>query len=90
MNKKYKVNFFANNQLEKITEEIRAITPNIGQQRLQGALRSRGIRVQRWRIRKILREVDPLGTVPRRRSMIHKRKYSVPTPNALWHIDGNH
>ena len=70
--------------------EIRSLTPNIGQQRLVGALRSRNIHVQRWRVRKCLRELDPLGTALRWRSAIFRRKYSVPTPNALWHIDGNH
>ena len=66
------------------------ITPNIGERRLIGALRSRGIRVQRWRVRACLRKVDPLGAALRWRPVIYRRKYSVPTPNALWHIDGNH
>ena len=70
--------------------EIRSITPNIGQKRLVGALRSRGLRVPRSRVRTCLREVDPLGTALRWRSTIYRRKYSVPTPNSLWHIDSNH
>lgn len=55
----------ADEQLKTITNEIRSITPNIGQKRLVGALRSRGLRIQRRRVRACLREVDPLGTALR-------------------------
>ena len=72
--------------LEKTVQE----TPNIGQARLLGALRSRGLNIQRWRVRNCLRTLDPVGTALRWRSAIYRRKYSVPTPNALWHIDSNH
>jgi hypothetical protein len=36
--------------------------------------------------------VDPQGTLLRALEMnvIHRRVYSVPSPLALWHIDGNH
>lgn len=71
-------------------DKIRRLTPNIGQRRLAGALRARGIRIQRWRVRDCLRRVDPLGTTLRWNGTIYRRKYSVPTPNSLWHIDGNH
>lgn len=81
---------FLDEQLRTITNEIRIITPNIGQKRLVGALRSRGLHIPRRRVRVCLREVDPLGTALRWRATIYRRKYSVPTPNSLWHIDGNH
>jgi hypothetical protein len=35
-------------QLIREVGEIRHLTPNIGQRRLLGALRARGIRIQRW------------------------------------------
>ena len=73
-----------------MVNEIRSITPNIGQKRLAGALRSRGLRIPRSRVRTCLREIDPLGTALRWRATIYRRKYFVPTPNSLWHIDGNH
>ena len=76
--------------LEKIVQEIQTLTPNIGQARLLGALRSRGLNIQRWRVRNCLRTLDPIGTALRWRPAIYRRKYSVPTPNALWHIDSNH
>lgn len=77
-------------ELERLVQDIRNITPNIGERRLMGALRSRGLRVQRCRVRECLRKIDPLGTALRWRPVIYRRKYNVPTTNALWHIDGNH
>ena len=76
--------------IEDLVSAIRRTTPNIGQIRLCGALRARGFHIQRRRIRDCLRKLDPVGTALRWRSVIHRRKYFVPTPNALWHIDGNH
>ena len=66
------------------------LTPNIGRRRFIGALRSRGLNVQRWRVTECLRRVDPVGTALRWRMTIHRRKYYVPTPNSLWHIDTGH
>ena len=66
------------------------LTPNIGRRRFIGALRSRGLNVQRWRVSECLRRVDPVGTALRWRMTIHRRKYYVPTPNSLWHIDTGH
>ena len=66
------------------------LTPNIGRRRFIGALRSRGLRVQRWRVSDCLRRMDPIGTALRWRMLIHRRKYFVPYPNSLWHIDSCH
>ena len=65
-------------------------TPNLGRRRFMGALRSRAIRVQRWRVSECIRRVDPIGCALRWRLVIHRRKYFVPTPNSLWHIDSAH
>ena len=46
--------------------------------------------MQRSRVRQCLCEEDPLGTALRWNETIYRRKYSVPAPNSLWHIDGNH
>ena len=75
-------------ELRLAMEMVRNVTPNIGQ--TMGALRSQVIRVQRCRIRHLLRAIDPLGTILRFNQAIYRRKYSVPRPNSLWHIDGNH
>lgn len=66
------------------------VTPNIGRRRFIGALRSRGLHVQRWRVTDCLHRLDPVGTSLRWRMTIHRRKYWVPTPNSLWHIDSGH
>ena len=66
------------------------LTPNVGRRRFIGASRSRGLRIQRWRVSECLRRVDPVGTALRWRMTIHRRKYFVPTPNSLWHIDSGH
>ena len=89
----------SDDNLDKIYRELTAsdtnssggfLTPNIGRRRFIGALRSRGIRVQRWRASQCLRRVDPVGTALRWRLVIHRRKYNVPTPNSLWHFDSFH
>ena len=76
--------------LTSVVQTVKSVTPNIGQSRMLGALRSRGLHVQRWRVREIMRKVDPIGTMLRWNGVVYRRKYSVPGPNALWHIDGHH
>lgn len=77
-------------ELVTIMQEIMNVTPGIGQMRMLGALKSRGIRAQRWRVRCFMHQLDPVGTALRWRRAICRRKYTVQCPNALWHIDGNH
>lgn len=38
----------------------------------------------------MLQQIDPVSTAQRWNPTIYRRKYYVPHPNALWHIDGNH
>ena len=61
-----------------------------GESYLIGFIRSQGLKVQRDRIRASLTRVDPHNTALRWACVITRRVYSVPGPNALWHIDGNH
>ncbi|XP_074627042.1 uncharacterized protein LOC141885050 [Acropora palmata] len=55
-----------------------------------GALRARGIYIQRWKIRDALQQIDPVNCAVRRRYSIRRRIYNVNKPNHLWHIDSNH
>ena len=80
----------SDDELKNVMRSIQETTPNIGQSRMMGALRSRGICVQRWKVREHLRFLDPIGTTLRWGQTIFRRKYYVPAPNSLWHIDGNH
>ena len=66
--------------------------PNTGYKRMKGFLLASGIRVQELRIREAMRRVDPEGVVLRalQSRPVLRRKYSVPGPLSLWHMDGNH
>ena len=65
-------------------QEILEESPNIGEKTLQGALQSRGIRIQRRRLSSSVERVDPIGKVLRRLRTLRRRKYQVEEPNALW------
>ena len=54
-------------------------------------LSTQGVRMQEARVRASLRWVDPSEVMRRwsRHRCIHLSQYSVPHPNAVWHIDGN-
>ncbi|XP_026128400.1 uncharacterized protein LOC113109073 [Carassius auratus] len=80
----------SNYELNTLVRQILQRTPNAGETYILGSLRSRSIRIQRWRVRQCLHELDPIGRSLRRRRAVRRRIYSVQTPNQLWHIDGNH
>lgn len=54
-----------------------------------GYLKAKIKTVQRSKVRRLLADIDPLGTACRWSSAIHRRAYKVPTPNSLWHMDAN-
>ena len=54
-----------------------------------GYLKAQGVLVQRAAVRAALVEVDPIGTATRWGQAIRRRTYSVPCPNALWHMDAH-
>lgn len=55
-----------------------------------GMLRSIGIIIHRERLRDSLHRIDTFGVLNRWAQIIPRRKYNVTSPNALWHVDGNH
>ena len=61
-----------------------------GRSMVIGHLATIGLRVQQRRISKALNRVDPSSSYSRWAKLIKRRKYSVPGPNSLWHIDGHH
>ncbi len=67
-----------------IVRVVLGILPNAGETFVLGALRQRGILVQRWRVRDAIYHVDPLTRAMRRSVAIIQRSYNVPCPNALW------
>ena len=72
------------NVLDNLVSEILYATPQAGRHLVQGALRSRGLRIQRERIREAIIRVDPITTTLRNARRVVRRRYSVPCPNALW------
>ena len=78
-------------QLDHLVKQFLQERGNLaGQTMLIRFLRSKGYRVQRKRIRKSLVRVNPENAALRLGHTIKRRKYSVPWPNSLWHLDGHH
>lgn len=64
--------------------------PNWGNRLMYGYLLSRGIRLQFQRVRDAQHRIDPEGSAMRGLYHLRRRHYSVPGPQHLWHMDGNH
>lgn len=75
--------------IQHAVSSIKDKHPNAGEVMLQGHLRAQGIHVPRSKVRKAIHDLDPSVT-SRKRPAIRRRVYSVPYPNYLWHLDGNH
>ena len=77
---------------ELVHQPILAEFPNTGIRRMKGFLSAHGINVQWERVRHALWIVDPEGILNRSlySTIVTRRKYFVPGPLALWHMDGNH
>ena len=73
--------------MEDAIRDFKSQFPNVGEAVLKGHLESKGIHVQRAKIREAIWAVSGHHEL---RPPICRRSYSVPGPNALWHIDGNH
>ena len=76
--------------LDHIVARIKRHHPNNGEVMLAGYLTSEGVRVPRKRLRASIHRVDPAGTEDHRHPAVRRRVYTVPCPNYIWHIDGNH
>ena len=74
---------------EELDEKISSIlnlSPNSGERMVMGALTAKNIKVKRERVRASIFRVDPVNRMLRRHTLIKRRVYSVPTPNALWYV----
>ena len=86
---------FSNDDDEVLREKIRSLNqqfPRSGYREMQSLLRTAEspTLVQRERVRRMLAEVDPIGSAQRLSVAVKRRVYRVPTPNYLWHLDSNH
>lgn len=80
----------SDDDLDELVVRVVSLHPQCGEKTVLGQLRSQGYKIQREKIRLSLRRVDPVGVAMRRRQVLHRRVYSVPSPNCLWHLDGYH
>ena len=76
--------------LDSLMRNIARLFPQCGEKSINGRLRGQGVKVSRQRIRDSLHRVDPMGVHSRCRGLLQRRKYQVPSPNSLWHLDGYH
>lgn len=77
-------------ELDGIVQAMSSTFPRCGEKMVDARLRAQGIHVPRERVRGSLKRVDPTGIQLRMRRVLHRRTYQVSSPNALWHLDGNH
>lgn len=77
-------------ELDMMIKEITTLFPQSGEKTISGRLRSHGIQVQRQSVRDSLHRIDTAGVRSRCTNALHRPQYSVPSPNALWHLDGYH
>ena len=80
----------SDHDLDDLVSSIKTDFPTAGEIIMAGILRSRGVYIQRGRLRDSIHRTDPVNTALRWHQLVRRRPYSVPGPNALWHIDGNH
>lgn len=76
--------------LDEIVSEIIKDFPMCGEQMLRELIKTKGLKIQRWRLRDTIHRIDSSGVVARKTGRLHRRVYNVMAPNALWHIDTNH
>ena len=76
--------------LDNIVRSILSVTLQSGVGLVRGALRSRGLRIQRRRVIEALQRLDPVMSVLRQSRRIIRRTYQVPGPNSLWYVYNIH
>ena len=74
---------------DDLVSSIKADFPTAGEIIMAEILRSRGVYIQRGRLRDFIHRTDPFNTALRWHQL-GRMPYSGPGPNSLWHIDGNH
>ena len=77
-------------ELRATIHQLLQFNSNLGEKSVDGALRARGVCIQRARIRDALYDVDSIGVRERLRNTLRRRVYSVKSPNSLWHVDSHH
>ena len=76
--------------IDSLVTEIKLLHPYSGERTVTGIIRSRGLKIQRWKLRESIHRIDPINTALRWLRKNPRFVYSVPGPNSLWHNDGLH
>lgn len=71
-------------ELHLLVRNILQETPNAGEVYVIGSLRSRNVKVARWRVREQINLIDPIRRLLRRRNAVQRRIYHVKGANYLW------
>ena len=85
-----KLSDIPDSQLDLIMTEYVHNNSHSGRHSYEGYLHSAGLHIQQTCVWESLRRVDSKGMDRRFRLAVHRRRYNVPMPNSLWHIDGHH
>ena len=80
----------SDSDLDNLVGQIQSQFSGWGYRQVYGRLVSLGIRVPFQRVRESLRRIDPEGSLMRSLQRVRRRRYCVPGPRHLWHVDGNH
>jgi hypothetical protein len=83
----------SNDELDDLVRNYHQENPAGGRSYIIGCLRAtHSLRIQRQRVIDSINRIDQLGQGmrPRVGKERQPRNYTVPRPNALWHIDGHH
>lgn len=81
----------SDDQLDNKVKQLLYGNQQVGANSVIARLASQGINVQRERIRESMQCVDAIGVALRGLSgPVNHRHYFVPSPNSIWHVDGNH
>ena len=74
-------------EIDKLLKQIKG--EHLGEVLLQGHLVHMNVKVPRAILCSAIHRINHANTVCRRSDVIHRRVYSSPHPNAVWHIDRN-
>ena len=77
--------------LDAMVREALGGNRRLGSGAVKAKLQAKGIHIQRQKVWDSVSRVDPVGVALRSlQPKLERIVYSVPGPNSLWHIDGNH
>ena len=76
------------NVITQHLQDVLDAYPNMGELYARGLLLSKGIKINRVRLRNILRNIKQ--STPMEMNPIRRRTYNTRTANSMWHIDSTH